>query len=294
MEKDILNKTGVIFSIFEAFLRTAYKSFNLYLGTQIYFLGSRGRQFQPHVWVAYFNVEGSTRSSKDITGNISSFLPGITGVFIIKENLFTIMSSLGVMLMTWGLRFENFLIHWIMFILSPVLNLIERIIISDKVYNKIERLNCSVFNRVSNIIYRFDANMPNNENIEYKTYRFISAVFGSIFWITDLCIQHIPDILYPLEAPITDWYMFVGPTVSVYIGLINKNYMLTIMGLIFITAASVIDVSSYGIFYMLGGITKSTAAFLGLLFIGKFHEKMHTVYSLFSRLAMKLYRILIK
>ena len=58
-------KKGLLSSALEAVLRTAYKCFNLYLGTQIYFSVDRGAAVQPHAWVAYFNVEGSTRAHKD-------------------------------------------------------------------------------------------------------------------------------------------------------------------------------------------------------------------------------------
>lgn len=70
---------GIFSSVIEAVLRSAYKCYNLYRGTMIYFSVDRGSSIQPHVWVAYFNVEGSTRENKDVADNIGSFVPGTAG-----------------------------------------------------------------------------------------------------------------------------------------------------------------------------------------------------------------------
>jgi len=98
--------------------------------------------------------------------------------------------------------------------------------------------------------------------------------------------QHIPDVYYglPPEAAITDWYMFVAPMVSLYIGLVSKNFLLAVTGIIFTAATCAIDFQTFGIIYVLGGLTKSVAAFTALVFAGKFHEKMLPVYRFISGL----------
>jgi len=76
---------GILSSALEAVLRTAYKCFNLYLGTQIYFSVDRGAAVQPHAWVAYFNVEGSTRAHKDKPETSALLCPGAALSLGLKE-----------------------------------------------------------------------------------------------------------------------------------------------------------------------------------------------------------------
>ena len=126
---------GILSSVVEAVLRTAYKCFNLYLGTMIYFSANRGSSIQPHAWVAYFNVEGSTRENKDIAGNIGSFVPGTVLTLGLRELWQWRASSFGVMFMTWALKLEEYLIKPLMKVITSPLNWLERLIFKNFLKN---------------------------------------------------------------------------------------------------------------------------------------------------------------
>ncbi|MCD6311232.1 MAG: hypothetical protein J7M11_02115 [Elusimicrobia bacterium] len=273
---------GILASAVEAVLSTVYKCFNLYLGTQIYFSVNRGAITQPHAWVAYFNIEGAARDNKDTAGNIGSFVPGATVSFGLKELWIWRLSSFGVMFMTWALKLEQYFINPVMRIVTSPLNRLEQIIFRDGLKNLAACMRKSfpgkLLEKFSDLILKASPGVINDESKNKAVYRFTSAVFGSLFWLADLMWQHSPDVYYPLEAPITNWYMYVAPTISFYIGLVSKNFLLAVIGGIFLFITCVMDVQSAGIFYILGGLTKSLAAFTAMVFIGKFHEKMHPVY----------------
>jgi len=273
---------GILASAVEAVLNTAYKCFNLYLGTRIYFSVNRGDITQPHAWVAYFNIEGAARENDDTAGNIGSFVPGAAVSFGLKELWVWRLSSFGVMFMTWALKLEQYFINPVMRIVTSPLNRLEQIIFKDGLKNASACLRKSfpgrLLEKISDLLLKASPGVINDEAKNKAVYRFASAVFGSLFWLADLMWQHSPDVYYPLEAPITNWYMYVAPTISLYMGLVSKNFLLAVIGSIFLFITCVIDVQSAGIFYILGGLTKSLAAFTAMVFIGKFHEKMHPVY----------------
>ncbi len=282
---------GILASTVEAILSTVYKCFNLYLGTRIYFSVNRGGIVQLHAWVAYFNIEGAARDNKDTAGNIGSFVPGAAVSLGLKELWSWRLSSFGVMFMTWALKLEQSFINPLMRVVTTPLNRLEQIIFKDGLKNLAARMRKSLpgrlLEKLSNLILKASPGAINDEAKNKAVYRFASAVFGSLFWLADLMWQHSPDVYYPLEAPITNWYMYVAPTISVYIGLVSKNFLLAVIGSIFLFITCVMNVQSAGIFYILGGLTKSLAAFTAMVFIGKFHEKMHPVYrfaaSIFDR-----------
>ncbi len=277
------NKKGIFAEYFEAILRTSYKTFNLFLGTMIYFTGNRGI-WQNHSWVAFFNVEGSTRDKKDIAGNIGSFVPGNIISLLISLKIINIVSSLGVMVMTWALRFENFFINLITPFFTTLLNRIE-ILIFKKLLTP--SYKSKILLSITNFLNSFNITINEDTITSKSLYRFISAFSGALYWIFDLTLQHIPDVFYPLEAVITDWYMYVGPAVSIYLGLINKNYILSFIGFLFIFLISLYDGITIGYVYILGGITKSIAAFLGLTFALKFHSLMHPFYKKITKIFIK-------
>ncbi|MEA2082533.1 MAG: hypothetical protein U9O97_07340 [Elusimicrobiota bacterium] len=278
---------GILASATEAVLRTAYKCFNLYLGTQIYFSVNRGNITQPHAWVAYFNIEGAARDNKDTAGNIGSFVPGAAVSFGLKELWTWRISSFGVMFMTWFMKLEQFFINPLMGAVISPLNRLEQIIFKDGLKNLAARMRKSfpgkLFAKLSDLILKASPAVINDKVTGKAVYRFTSAIFGSLFWLADLMWQHSPDVYYPLEAPITNWYMYVAPIISLYAGLVSKNFLLAVIGSAFLFVTCVMDVQSAGIFYILGGLTKSLAAFTAMVFIGKFHEKMHPVYSFITK-----------
>lgn len=282
---------GILASALEAVLRTAYKCFNLFLGTRIYFSVDRGVSVQPHAWVAYFNVEGSTRDNKDTAGNIGSFVPGAALSLGLKELWSWRLSSFGVMFMTLALKLEEFFIDPLMKAITSPLNRLEQMVFKDSLRNLAGCMRKSfpgrLLEKFSELVIKASPGIINDESKNKTVYRFTSAVFGSLFWIADLMWQHVPDVYYPLEAPIGDWYMFVAPMVSLYLGLVTKNFILASAGIIFTLTTCVIDVQSFGIFYVMGGLTKSVAAFTALVFAGKFHEKMHPVYRFVSGIFVK-------
>ena len=126
----------------------------------------RGAAVQPHAWVAYFNVEGSTRANKDKAGNIGSFLPGAAVSLGLKELWSWRLSSFGVMLMTWALKLEDFLISPLMKALTSPLDRFENFIFKDRLSRLAEILRNSaagkLLDKCSGLVLKASPNAIND------------------------------------------------------------------------------------------------------------------------------------